>query len=271
MAKGRCHCQLARVPAGSITRQMCKDVTGPMTDQGGIILEDVRYAVAGKPILSGLSLHLHERRIGIVGRNGSGKSTLLRLMAGLIAPTDGQVTVDGLNPARERKKMLARLGILFQNPDHQILFPTPEEELAFGLIQMGLAKEAALDRAKARLRAEGRAEWIGAAVATLSQGQRHWLCLQSVLMMEPATILLDEPLAGLDLPTQARLARAFEGLTQRLVTITHDPAAVAAADRVIWLEAGRVRADGAAAEVTAAFASEMARLGAQDADADLAH
>jgi biotin transport system ATP-binding protein len=241
-----------------------------MTDQGGIRLEGVSYAVAGKPILSDLSLVLAERRVGILGRNGSGKTTLLRMMAGLIAPSSGRVLVEGIDPARDRKAMLRHLGILFQNPDHQILFPTPEEELAFGLIQMGSAKAVALSRAADHLRAHGRGAWIGASVATLSQGQRHWLCLQAVLMMGPAAILLDEPLAGLDLPTQARLARAFATLPQRLVTITHDPASLAHADRVIWLDAGRIKADGPPGAVTAAFMAEMVRLGDQDADTDLA-
>ncbi len=88
--------------------------------------------------------------------------------------------------------------------------------------------------------------------------------------MRPRTILLDEPLAGLDLPTQARLARRFAALPQRLVTITHDPAVLAEADRVLWLEAGRVVADGPPAEVLPAFTAEMARIGTRDADADLA-
>jgi biotin transport system ATP-binding protein len=88
--------------------------------------------------------------------------------------------------------------------------------------------------------------------------------------MEPRTILLDEPLAGLDLPTQARLARRFAALPQRLVTITHDPATLAGADRVIWLEAGKVAADGPPEQVIPAFTAEMARIGARDADADLA-
>ena len=235
----------------------------------GIELINASVSLSGRVILSDISLCLTEARIGILGRNGSGKTTLLRMMAGLIAPTAGRVLVEGIDPARDRKAMLRHLGILFQNPDHQILFPTPEEELAFVLIQIGEAKAQALARAADHLRSHARGAWIGASVATLSQGQRHWLCLQAVLMMAPETILLDEPLAGLDLPTQARLARAFAALPQRLVTITHDPASLAQADRVIWLEDGRVRADGAAAEVTAAFMAEMARLGDQDADADL--
>lgn len=244
-------------------------MAGTVTTTGGITLDGVSYAVTGREILSDLTLSLTESRIGIIGRNGSGKTTLLRLMAGLIAPTTGRVGVEGSDPS-DRKAMLRHLGILFQNPDHMILFPTVAEELAFGLRQMGLPEAEAQARALACLQAEGRAHWAAAPTATLSQGQRHYLCLLSVLLMQPATILLDEPLAGLDLPTQARLARRLSALPQRLVTISHDPAAVASADRILWLDAGRIRADGPPASVLPAFTAEMARLGEVDADTDLA-
>lgn len=235
----------------------------------GITLTDACVTLAGRQVLSGLSLNLTEPRIGIVGRNGSGKTTLLRLLAGLIAPTSGTVQVGGIDPARDRKAMLARLGILFQNPDHQILFPTVAEELSFGLRQMGLPAPEAAARVRTTLAAEGRAHWHDAPCHHLSQGQRQYLCLLAILMMGPQTILLDEPFAGLDLPTQARLARRLLALPQRLITISHDPAAVAGADRVIWLEAGRIHRDGPAGAVLAEFRTAMADLEAQDADADL--
>lgn len=236
----------------------------------GIHLRDARVTLAGRPVLRGLTLELTEPRIGIVGRNGSGKTSLLRLIAGLIAPDSGTVRVDGADPAHERKAMPGRLGILFQNPDHQILFPTVAEELAFGLRQLGrTAGEAAL-AVRAALAAEGRSHWHDAACHQLSQGQRQYLCLMAILLMQPATILLDEPFAGLDLPTQARLARRLATLPQRLITISHDPAAVAGCGRVIWLEAGAVRMDGPPGPVLAAFGDEMTRIGAEDADADLA-
>jgi biotin transport system ATP-binding protein len=221
-------------------------------------------------VLDGVSVGLSEQRIGILGRNGSGKTTLLRMIAGLIAPDVGSVRVDGVDPFADRKAALSGLGILFQNPDHQILFPTVEEELAFGLVQQGQSQASALAQAHQTLADEGRSPWAKVPVSTLSQGQRHYLCLLAVLMMRPRTILLDEPLAGLDLPTQARLARRFAALPQRLVTITHDPASLASADRVLWLEAGRIVADGPPATVLPAFTAEMARIGARDADADLA-
>ena len=137
-------------------------------------------------------------------------------------------------------------------------------------MQQGLPPAEAGERVKALLTAEGRAHWAKAPVTTLSQGQRHYLCLLAILLMKPRTILLDEPLAGLDLPTQARLARRFAGLPQRLITITHDPAMLATADRILWLEAGRVMADGAPDQVIPAFTAEMDRIGLCDADADLA-
>jgi biotin transport system ATP-binding protein len=236
----------------------------------GIVLNAATIRLGGRTVLDALTLHLTEARIGILGRNGSGKTTLLRLVAGLIPADSGSVKVDGVDPFQDRKTALRALGILFQNPDHQILFPTVEEELAFGLVQQGLTRPEALARVHLALAAEGRSHWASAPVSTLSQGQRQFLCLMSVLLMAPATILLDEPLSGLDLPTQARLKRRFAALPQRLVTITHDPTALAEADRVIWLDAGRIAADGRPDEVIPAFAAEMDRIGARDADADLA-
>ena len=237
--------------------------------QGGIVLRGVSVAVRGKVLLSDISLSLTGTRIGIVGRNGSGKTTLLRVMAGLVAPQKGEVRVDGTDPA-DRKAMLGRVGILFQNPDHQILFPTVAEELSFGLRQMGLTGAEASARVTALLAAEGRARWADVPTSTLSQGQKQWLCLMAVLLMEPATILLDEPFAGLDLPMQARLARRLAALPQRIVTVSHDPAALRGMERVVWIEGGRIAADGAADTVLPEFEAAMARLGADDADADLA-
>lgn len=236
----------------------------------GIQLEAASLSLGGRLVLDRLTLSLTESRLGILGRNGSGKTSLLRLIAGLIAPDAGRVRVDGFDPFTDRKASVSALGILFQNPDHQILFPTVEEELAFGLVQQGLPPTEALPHVHRALASENRSHWAKASVSTLSQGQRHYLCLLAVLLMQPRTILLDEPLAGLDLPTQARLSRRFASLPQRLVTITHDPAALAGADRVLWLDAGRIVADGPPATVIAAFTAEMDRIGARDADADLA-
>lgn len=232
-----------------------------------ITLNQASYAVQGKTILHDLTLTLTEGRIGILGRNGSGKTTLLRLIAGLIAPSSGTVRVGQTDPARDRKTTLTQIGILFQNPDHQILFPTVEEELAFGLRQQNHPNPAAA--VTALLTAENRSHWATAATHTLSQGQRQYLCLLAVLLMRPAIILLDEPFAGLDLPTQIRLRRRLAALPQQIITITHDPATVTGADRILWLDHGRLHADGTPADILPRFAAQMAQLGQTDADTDL--
>lgn len=229
-----------------------------------IRLTNASFAVQGKTLLDDLTVTLAARRVGLIGRNGSGKTTLLRLIAGLVAPVSGTVRIGGIDPFADRKAALRRIGILFQNPDHQILFPTVEEELAFGLAQTGLPQAEALARANARLAAEGRAGWAAAPVSTLSQGQKQWLCLQSILLMEPETLLLDEPFAALDLPTEARLRRRLDSLPQRLITIAHRPADLAGCDEVLWLEGGRMAAFGPPAQVLPAFAAEMDRLGREE-------
>ena len=170
-----------------------------------IQLTSLCYALQGKPLLSDLTVTLCARRIGLIGRNGSGKTTLMRLIAGLIAPSSGTVRLGDLDPYSDRKVALARIGILFQNPDHQILFPTVEEELAFGLLQQGQSQSAAFGRANDMLTAEGRTDWAKAPISTLSHGQKQWLCLQAVLLMGPETLLLDEPFAALDEITRFRL------------------------------------------------------------------
>lgn len=241
----------------------------PSPDLPPLRLDAVRVRLDGKLVLDGLSLDLHERRIGIVGRNGSGKTTLLRAMAGLVAVEDGEIRIGAVDPFADRKATLREIGILFQNPDRQILFPTVAEELGFGLRQQGLTPEAADTAVAACLDAEGRSHWSGARTDALSQGQRQHLCLLAVLLMSPRTLLLDEPFAAIDLPTSLRLKRRLDALPQRVVTVTQDPGAVAGAERVIWLEAGRIAGDGPPGAVLPAFAADMARRAETDADRDL--
>lgn len=236
---------------------------------GGISLAGAGCRIDGKAILRDITVHLTERRIGIIGRNGSGKTTLLRLIAGLIAPDTGTVRIGGTDPSGDRKAAIGLVGLLFQNPDHQIIFPTVEEEIAFGLRQQGRSVAQARVAAREVLRQHGRSHWAGVSVQTLSQGQRHYLCLMTVLAMAPAVILLDEPFSSLDLPTQTRLRRVLDALPQQVITITHDPALLHGYGRLLWLDAGRLRADGPPGSVLPEFQREMHRLGEADADTDL--
>ena len=229
-----------------------------------IHLSHVSLTLPGKTLLRNITVTLSGRRIGLIGRNGSGKTTLLRLIAGLIAPSAGSLRLGEIDPFTNRKAALSRIGILFQNPDHQILFPTVEEELAFGLTQMGTPQPQPLARARDHLAAHNRAAWAKMAVSTLSHGQKQWLCLQAVLLMGPETLLLDEPFAALDLPTATRLRRQLQALPQRLVIIAHRPEDLLDCDQLLWLEAGEVQGFGPPASVLPAFTAEMARQGAED-------
>ncbi|MEP5728962.1 MAG: ABC transporter ATP-binding protein [Sulfitobacter sp.] len=235
-----------------------------------IDLQDVTYTPDGKDVLSGVTVQSNARRIGIVGRNGSGKTTLARMMAGLILPDAGEVRIGGADVGRDRKAALRQIGILFQNPDHQIIFPTVEEEIAFGLTQLGQKPAEAQAGVAAILARFDKSHWAKAAVHQLSQGQRQLVCLMSILAMGPKVIVLDEPFAGLDIPTTLQLERFLAELDVTLVQITHDPDAVRTYDQVVWIDAGRVAGNGAAAQVLPNFTIQMMQIGGADDLSDLA-
>ena len=241
-----------------------------MTSSSPLIsLKGVSYAPGGAEVLRNISFECNDRRIGVVGRNGSGKTSLARIMAGLVAADQGQVRIAGVDVARDRKGALGVVGILFQNPDHQIIFPTVEEEIAFGLRQMGQSKEEAAANVAVILAQFGKSHWAQAPIVQLSQGQRQLVCLMSVLAMHPRVIILDEPFAGLDIPTTQQLARVLEGLAVTLVLITHQPSVLTGYDRVLWVEEGRITQDGTVAQVLPAFEAQMMALGGGDDLSDL--
>lgn len=242
----------------------------PSTSPSLIKATDVGLDIDGRAILQDVSLQADERRIGIVGRNGSGKSTLARLLAGLVAPTSGTIKIDGVDVGKDRKAALASVGILFQNSDHQIIFPTVEEELAFGLLQQGHSKVQADELVGAILSRFAKAHWAKQAVHQLSQGQKRLVCLMAVLAMGPKVILLDEPFAGLDIPTQIQLARYLDRVDVMLVHISHEPAHLNGCERIIWLEGGVVEMDGPRESVLPTFQSRMEQLGGLDDISDLA-
>ncbi|UWR26780.1 energy-coupling factor ABC transporter ATP-binding protein [Sulfitobacter sp. S223] len=225
--------------------------------------------IDGRNILKAVALQSDARRIAVLGRNGSGKTTLARVMAGLQRPDSGTVRIAGVDVARDRRGALTAVGILFQNPDHQIIFPTVGEELAFGLGQMGLAKPQIAVRVAETLAQFGKSHWQEAAIHRLSQGQRQLVCLMAILAMGPKVIILDEPYAGLDIPTAMHLTRVLDRTEATLVHITHDPRMIEGYDHALWIERGAVQMRGAADEVARAFEVAMTDLGGRDDLADL--
>lgn len=230
------------------------DVVG-MPD--GIHLRDVHLRRGDQTILDGLSLDLTESRIAFVGRNGSGKSTLAKIIKGLMRPDDGMVRVYGRNPARRTRTDLGAIGFLFQNSDHQILCPTVLEEICFGLVENKMPRDQSEAAGMALMSSYGIAGWRDRAVATLSEGQRRLVCLLAVLIMQPRTIILDEPFNGLDIPTQLQLTKVIAKLPQQIIMISHDPNRIGDCDRIIWLDEGRVIADAPPGDLLPAFLTKM--------------
>jgi biotin transport system ATP-binding protein len=225
-----------------------------------IQFENVSLSLNARKLLNGVSLDIQEQRVGVIGRNGSGKTSFARLLSGLLAPSSGRVRVNGNDLFKHRAAALKTVGILFQNPDHQIIFPTVLEELSFGLTQQGQRKAEAMQNAAKILQQFDRLDWAERTIATLSQGQRHLVCLLSVLAMAPPLLVLDEPFAGLDLPTKTYLQNLLYGLDQSVLHITHDLQALAEYERVIWLEKGQVVGDGLPKHIIPNFENAMAQI-----------
>lgn len=223
----------------------------------GIHLDNVRLQRGAAVVFDGLTLALTQSRIGLIGDNGAGKSSLFRLVCALDAPQAGSVTVQGHTLHTRRRPGL--VGMMFQNPDEQIIFPTVEEELALGLQPQGKSRKEALEAARRFLKQRGLAAWSERAISSLSQGQRQHVCWLALLIAAPQVLLLDEPFASLDLPGQALLGADIAAAAQQVLVSTHILSHVRGFERVVWLEQGRVRMDGAGAQVCAAYEADVAR------------
>ena len=230
----------------------------PTPPDTGIHLQDVHLTRGARPVFAGLSLSLTERRIGLIGDNGAGKTSLFRLLCGLEVARQGQVHVAGHDVQKHREQLPGVVGMMFQNPDDQIIFPTVEEELGLSLQYQGIARKAAMVQARQFLAERGMAEWAPRAVSSLSQGQRQQVCWLSLLIASPQVLLLDEPFASLDLPGQARLARDIAAAPQQILVSTHVLDHVRDFERVLWLEQGKLRGDGPGREVCSAYEEAVA-------------
>jgi len=224
-------------------------------------IRNVSHRFDTEPVLENVSLTLSERRIAIIGANGSGKTTLARMLNGLILPREGEVLVDGLSTRKKGNAVRERVGFVFQNPEHQIVMPTVEEDLAFGLQNMNLPKAEIAERVDAMLAAHGLTEKRNAPAHLLSGGQQKLLTILSVLIMEPRYIIFDEPMNSLDLAARRRLSRLMAGLEQTVITITHDFELIEDYERAILMHEGRVAADGRPGDVISRYTALIGESG----------
>jgi len=191
----------------------------------------------------------------VLGHNGSGKSTFARLINGLNLPTEGTVLVSGMNTASEEDLLDIRktAGMVFQNPDNQIIANVVEEDVGFGPENIGLPTETILERVDGALRDVSMEEYRDKSPNRLSGGQKQRVAIAGVMAMKPECIVLDEPTAMLDpsgreevLKTVRRLNRE-EGIT--ILLITHYMEEAVEADRILVVDHGKVAMDGTPSEV----------------------
>ena len=210
----------------------------------------------GVPVFEDMNLKIQEGSfVAILGTNGCGKSTLAKHFNSILLPTGGKVYVCGIDTSNEDRIMTVRhnVGMVFQNPDNQIVANVVEEDVAFGPENLGVASPEIRHRVDSALKQVGMYEYREHAPHLLSGGQKQRIAIAGIIAMEPKCIVLDEPTAMLDprgrkevIDTVSRLNRE-KGIT--VVLITHHMDEAAKADRVVVLNKGKVAADGTPKEV----------------------
>lgn len=210
----------------------------------------------GVPVFADLNLTIEEGSfVAVLGTNGCGKSTLAKHFNAILLPTGGKVYVCGIDTANEDRLIAIRrnVGMVFQNPDNQIVANVVEEDVAFGPENLGIASPEIRRRVDSALKQVDMYEYRTHAPHLLSGGQKQRIAIAGVIAMEPKCIVLDEPTAMLDprgrrevIDTIGRLNRE-KGIT--VVLITHHMDEAAKAQRVVVLDKGKVAADGTPKEV----------------------
>jgi energy-coupling factor transporter ATPase len=218
----------------------------------------VAYPVPGGGRVQALTdVSLEVRRgewLSVIGHNGSGKSTLAKLFNGLVIPGRGEITVDGLSTRddEQRKRIRQIVGMVFQDPDNQIVATIVEEDVAFGPENLGLPRAEIQVRVADAMKRLGIEDLRQRAPHQLSGGQKQRVAIAGVLAMRPACLVLDESTAMLDPSGRAEVLQAAEALHRdgvTIVAITHFMSEVGRADRVIVLADGRVAMEGTPREL----------------------
>ena len=202
-------------------------------------------------VLDGVTLSIHEGSfVAILGHNGSGKSTLAKHMNAILLPTGGTVYVDGIDTADESRLLDIRrtVGMVFQNPDNQIVANVVEEDVAFAPENLGVPPDEIRQRVDDALKAVGMYEYREHAPHLLSGGQKQRIAIAGVIAMQPRCIVLDEPTAMLDPIGRKGVLQTIRTLNRErgvtVVLITHHMDEAAQADRLVVMSKGRVVADG---------------------------
>jgi len=209
----------------------------------------------GVKALDGVSLKIGPAEtVAIVGENGAGKTTLVKHVTGLLKPATGVVTVDGKDTRTTSTAQLSRrVGVAFQNPDHQLFSESVEEEMSFALRNFGFAPELVEQRVRWGLELFGLEEYRKSSPLVLSGGEKKRLTLACILAWDPEVVILDEPTVGQDSIQKEKLAGTIRMLTssgKTVVVVSHDIEFLwPMQPRVVVMKAGKVLGDGPAAQL----------------------
>ncbi len=239
---------------------MCAVRTGKEGETGLIEIQNVSYAYedSAAKALNGVSLTIHDGEfLAVVGHNGSGKSTLAKLINALLLPSEGKVLVDGMDTADENCTLKIRqdVGMVFQNPDNQLVTTIVEEDVAFGPENIGVPSEQIRERVNKALSAVGMEKYAHSAPNMLSGGQKQRIAIAGMLAMQPKVLVLDEATAMLD-PKGRRdiielVTRLHKNNGISVVMITQYMEEVIDADRVAVMSGGELILEGTPKEVFA--------------------
>lgn len=219
-----------------------------------------------KKVLDNVSLEINKGElVAILGHNGSGKSTLVKTFNGICIPDEGIVNVDGFDTADEKnsEQIRRRVGMVFQNPDNQIVATIVEEDVAFGPENLGVEPSEIRRRVNDSLKTVGMTAYSSHAPHMLSGGQKQRVAIAGVIAMEPSYIVFDESTAMLDPKGRKEVIETIKKLNSKGITIiliTHYMEEAALCDRIIVMNKGRVEKDGTPTEIFA-DAETMQKLG----------
>ena len=229
-----------------------------LLNQTIIELEDIHYRYHeddAREALAGVSLEIRRGEwLAIIGHNGSGKSTLAKVMNGLIEANTGSVVVNGKTLTEETVFEARRtVGMVFQNPDNQFVGTTVEDDIAFGLENIGLPREEMLERVTKVLDMVKMSEFRTKEPARLSGGQKQRVAIAGVTALEPEVIILDEATSMLDPKGRLEVISTIQKLHKEkkitVISITHDLDEAAQADRVVLMEQGQIQQIGTPKEI----------------------
>ena len=217
---------------------------------------EFRYEGAEEEAVAGVSLRVERGEfVAVLGRNGSGKSTLAKLLNALNIPQKGEIWIDGVAAHEEANSLEVRkkCGMVFQNPDNQIVATVVEEDCAFGLENLGVPPEEIRRRVDEALRVVGMRDYAEAAPHMLSGGQKQRVAIAGVLAMRPKIIVFDESTAMLDPSGRREVFAVAEELNRRdgitIVWITHFMDEALRAGRVLVMDAGKIALEGVPRDV----------------------